>query len=206
MSNRLKTFLLAIGAGMAIGMGSIVYLTMENKVIGALLFTVGLYTIVLNGLALFTGKVGYVVCQDCKTDYCSELCIIWTGNLVGTGICAALISFSRVSSLREVAIKVSEVKLSDNLLSIFILAIFCGILMYVAVEGFKQKGQPLILFLCVSTFILCGFEHCVANMFYFILAGEFTLKALLYLLVMTAGNSIGGMLIPLIKLERIKQS
>ena len=68
--------------------------------------------------------------------------------------------------------------------------------MYAAVDGFKKKGNPLILFVCVSVFILCGFEHCVANMFYFSLAGVWSGKAVLYLLLMTLGNSAGGLLIP----------
>ena len=71
--------------------------------------------------------------------------------------------------------------------------------MYVAVDGFKEKGNPLILFLCVSVFILSGFEHCVANMFYFAMAGAWSAKTVLYLLIMTLGNSVGGMLIPAIK-------
>ena len=68
-----------------------------------------------------------------------------------------------------------------------------------AVEGYRQTKNPLILFICVSVFILSGFEHCVANMFYFFLAGMWSLKAVGYLLIMTVGNSLGGMLIPAVK-------
>ena len=71
--------------------------------------------------------------------------------------------------------------------------------MYVAVDGFKQKGNPVILFLCVSVFILAGFEHCVANMFYFTLAGVWSGRTFIYLFIMTLGNSLGGMLIPAVK-------
>lgn len=90
-------------------------------------------------------------------------------------------------------------KMGDNPLSIFILAVFCGILMYIAVDGYKEKGNPVILFLGVSVFILSGFEHCIANMFYFSLAGAWSVKAIVYLLIMTIGNSIGGILIPFVK-------
>ena len=48
-------------------------------------------------------------------------------------------------------------------------------------------------------FILCGFEHCVANMYYFSVAGMWSGKALVYLLVMTLGNSVGGILFPLVR-------
>ena len=46
-------------------------------------------------------------------------------------------------------------------------------------------------------FILCGFEHCVANMFYFSVANAWSGKTVLYLLVMTLGNSCGGLILPL---------
>ena len=93
----------------------------------------------------------------------------------------------------------APVKLEDSLSGILILAFFCGMLMYIAVDGYKSKGNPVILFLGVSVFILAGFEHCIANMFYFTVAGVWSLKALVYILVMTLGNSAGGMFIPFIR-------
>ena len=44
----------------------------------------------------------------------------------------------------------------------------------------------------VMLFILSGFEHSIANMFYFHLAGAYDGKAFLYLLVMVAGNGVGA--------------
>ena len=192
-------FLLAVGAGIAIAVGGTVYLSVENKVIGALLFTVGLYAIVLNGLFLYTGKIGYLPAAENKVDYAGLLAATWLGNLVGTGLGALAVRMSRINGISEQAQNICKVKLADQPFSIFLLACFCGLLMYVAVDGFKEKGNPLILFLCVSTFILCGFEHCIANMFYFSLAGAWSVKAVGYLLIMTAGNSVGGMLLPLVK-------
>ena len=194
-----QIFFGGVAAGLAISIGGTVYLTLENKVIGSLMFTVGLYAIVLNGLYLYTGKIGYLVNQDDKKEYGILLLLTWLGNLVGTAIGAAGVLVSRISGISDNAKAICEVKLSDNLLSIFCLSIFCGLLMYIAVDGFKEKGNPLILFVCVSVFILSGFEHCVANMFYFSLAGAWSAKTVLWLLVMTLGNSVGGMLIPAIK-------
>ena len=77
----LQTFVLAVLAGIAIGIGGIVYLSLENKVAGALLFTVGLYTICAHGLNLFTGKVGYLVQQELSVlpGYLMDLAVIWAG-------------------------------------------------------------------------------------------------------------------------------
>lgn len=199
MKKNIKMFLLAIGAGLAISIGGTVYLSVDNKIIGSLLFAVGLYAIVLNGLFLYTGKVGYLVVQSDKIEYLGLLAITWLGNLAGTWIGAVAVLNTRIQGIRENAVGICETKLADGPLSIFLLAIFCGILMYIAVDGFKEKENPLILFICVSVFILSGFEHCIANMFYFSIAGAWSLKTIVYLIIMTLGNSLGGVLIPSLK-------
>ena len=51
--------------------------------------------------------------------------------------------------------------------------------------------------MCVIVFILCGFEHCVANMFYFSVARSWSFKTILYIFIMILGNSIGSILIAL---------
>lgn len=194
-----RIFLKAAAAGITIGIGGAVYLTLENRVIGAVLFGVGLYTIVLNGLFLYTGKVGYLISGKDKKAYILQLIFTWLGNFAGTALAAAAISATRIRNLRRTAEVICKTKLADTPHSILILAVFCGILMYVAVDGFREKGNPLILFFCVTVFILCGFEHCIANMFYFSLAGAWSLRAVIYLLLMTLGNSVGGILLPLVK-------
>ena len=194
-----RIFLKAAAAGITIGIGGAVYLTLENRVIGAVLFGVGLYTIVLNGLFLYTGKVGYLISAKDKKAYILQLIFTWLGNFAGTALAAAAISATRIRNLRRTAEVICKTKLADTPHSILILAVFCGILMYVAVDGFREKGNPLILFFCVTVFILCGFEHCIANMFYFSVAGAWSLRAVIYLLLMTLGNSVGGILLPLVK-------
>lgn len=194
-----RIFLKAAAAGITIGIGGAVYLTLDNKVIGAVLFGVGLYTIVLNGLFLYTGKVGDLISAKDKKAYILQLIFTWLGNLAGTALAAAAISATRIRNLGRTAEVICKTKLADTPHSILILAVFCGILMYAAVDGFREKGNPLILFFCVTVFILCGFEHCIANMFYFSLAGAWSLRAVIYLLLMTLGNSVGGILLPLVK-------
>ena len=192
-------FLLAVMSGIGISIGGTVYLSAENKVVGSLLFAIGLYLIVLNGFYLYTGKIGYVVVEEDKGTYGVTLLLTWLGNLSGTAVGAGMLSATRIAGLSDRAAELCQVKLGDGPVSILILSIFCGLLMYAAVEGYRQTKNPLILFICVSVFILSGFEHCVANMFYFFLAGMWSLKAVGYLLIMTVGNSLGGMLIPAVK-------
>ncbi len=193
-----KTILLAILAGICIGLGGTVYLSVENKVVGAALFSIGLLTILAFGFNLFTGKVGYAL--ENNWTYIGTLAEIWLGNLIGTGLVALLVRFTRVYDTLAPKVKsIVEAKLSDNPISILLLAIGCGMCMFIAVDQYKKQHsmvKALFVIFPVMVFILCSFEHCIANMFYFALAGSFTLKTLVYLIVMTVGNSIGGLLIP----------
>ncbi|MBQ0065503.1 MAG: formate/nitrite transporter family protein [Firmicutes bacterium] len=190
-----KTLVLAIIAGFAIGIGGVIYLSLENKIIGAFMFTVGLYTICAHGLNLFTGKIGYVLHN--KPSYLIDLSLIWLGNLIGTFVSAQIVLQTRIFKINEVAQKICEVKCADSLMSLFILGIFCGFLMYVAVDGYKRLQNPILLFICVATFILCGFEHCIADMFYFSLANMWNMNTVIMILVITLGNTVGSVLIPL---------
>ena len=168
MNRYLHAFVLAVLAGIAIGIGGTVYLSMDNKTAGALMFTVGLYTICIHGLNLYTGKVGYAPNQPAA--YLLDLLVIWAGNLAGTGMAALGVRQTRISGIADKAAALCEVKLQDSMASLFLLAVFCGFLMFIAVDGYKQSGSPVILFLGVGAFILCGFEHCIADMFYFSVA------------------------------------
>ena len=197
----LKTLLPAVAAGIAISIGGCILLSVESKVAGALLFSVGLYTICAHGLNLYTGKVGYLP-EKTKAEflpYVGTLGTIWLGNLLGCILSALLVRGTRIQAICEKAESMAGTKLADSPLSLLFLGFFCGFLMYAAVEGYRKTKNPLILFAGVAGFILPGFEHCVADMFYFAAAGSFTLKTLGFLLVITIGNSLGGMLVPCIR-------
>ena len=203
----IKIFVSAALAGAVISIGGTVFLSLDNKVLGALMFTVGLFTICTFGFHLFTGKVCYVFGND--GGYALALPVIWLGNLCGTVLTAFLESLTRIGpALQEKAAVLCAVKLGDGIGSIFLLAVLCNILIYIAVDGFGKNphelGKYLSLLFGVMVFILCSFEHCVANMYYFSIAGAWSLKTLGYVLVMTLGNAVGGVLIPLFRKWRDK--
>jgi formate/nitrite transporter FocA (FNT family) len=195
----LNTFIYAVLAGIAISIGGVAFLAIDNKVVGAAFFSVGLFAVCTLGLNLYTGKICYVF--DNKPAYFANCLLMWVGNLVGALLAGSAIRATRLTAVIEKAVTVSETKLNDTLLSVFILAIFCDILIYLAVEGYKNNphelGKYLGIFMGVTVFVAIGFEHCVANMFYFTVAGAWSGKTLLYVLVMTLGNSVGGVLFPL---------
>ena len=197
---RARQLVSAILAGMLIGMGGTVFLSQSNPVVGSFLFAIGLYTIVAFQLHLFTGKIGYTPFQ--KPIYIIELAITWFGNLLGAGLTALMVKNSRIGgALVEKVLGIAEIKLNDNFLSIFLLAVFCGMLMFIAVDCYRNvQGSTLKfigVFVPVMVFILSGFEHVIANMYYFSLAGVWSGHCMMSIIVMTLGNAVGGMLIPL---------
>ena len=197
MKKYIDYLLKGIYAGIMIGIGGIVYLKVSNNVVGSFLFSIGLLTICMYQMNLYTGKVGYVLIN--KINYLYELLLSLVGNFIGTFLVGTLINLTRGNDLYLKAKSIATIKLNDNLLSIFILSLFCGMLMYIAVNNYKNSkneiGKYIGIFMCVMTFILCGFEHCVANMFYFTAAKMISLKSLLYLLIMVLGNSVGSIII-----------
>lgn len=199
----LETLKKAITAGLMIGIGATVYLSCESKLAGAMLFSIGLFTICYFGLNLFTGKIGYVI--DTKNN--PNCIIIWLGNLIGCGVTALLIRTAK-PALAETAVKLVETKLSQNIFAVMILSVFCGMLMYIAVENYKNNATPIGkqigILLCVTVFILCGFEHSVANMFYCILGitADNALRSLLFILLVSVFNGVGAVIFRELTKER----
>ena len=192
---------MAILAGAAIAIGGAIYLAAENKVVGAIFFSVGLFTVCTKGLSLFTGKAVYLF--DNKPKFLIDLVIIWAGNFAGAWAVAALMSLTRqAEKLTEAASALAEAKANDSLLSLFILGVFCNICIYIAVDSYGKNahdlGKYIGIVFGVTAFILAGFEHSVADMFYFAMAGRlFEGRVLLCLLVITLGNVVGGVVFPL---------
>lgn len=199
-------FVKAILAGFCIGVGGTVFLALlpTCRPLGAVLFTVGLFTICTNGFNLFTGKACYIL--DNKPSYLGTLLVIWVGNLLGACLMGLIIHLTRLSpAYTEAAQSLVAAKNGDTLLSLFFLGFACNVLIYIAVDGYKSNphelGKYLALLLGVAVFILAGTEHSVADMFYYAAAGEiFTGQALLRLVVISLGNVAGGLLLPAGKL------
>lgn len=201
MKKYISVFLLAILAGASIAIGGAVYLATENKAVGAVFFSVGLFTVCTKGLSLFTGKAVYIF--DNKPMFLLELAVIWVGNLLGAWAVAALLNLTRqADKLVETASTLAQTKAEDNLLSLFILGILCNICIYIAVDSYGKNSHELgkyagIVF-GVTAFILAGFEHSVADMFYFAMAGRLLEgRVLVCLLVVSLGNIVGGVVFPL---------
>lgn len=147
-------------AGICIGIAGYGYLA-EKSIIGAVLFAFGLLTVVHYGLRLYTGTAGFI-----KKNEVGKLFFILFGNILG---CLAVALMLRCSPLplQDTAQSILAGRLATGALRGGVLAIGCGFIMTTAVT-FARKGQNLPLLFGVPLFIMCGFPHCVADIFYYL--------------------------------------
>ena len=185
----------SILAGMMIGIGSTIYLVLDNKIIGAILFSIGLFMICSFGMYLFTGKIGYVV----RTRNKPNCLVIWIGNLIGSIIVSMIVRFAK-PELHIVAAELVSNKLQQEIVSIALLSLLCGFLMFLAVDNYSRHSDSLNgilgIFLCVLTFILCGFEHSIADINYCVLAidsFEQVANILHFVFLVSIFNGIGAL-------------
>lgn len=198
MKKHFQNFLLSIMAGLSIALGCLVNLLSGNAIIGALFFSAGLFLVLTRKYNLFTGKIGYLF--DNKKEYAIDIVFMWLGNLVGTQILSTFVRFTHLYDKIKPSIEtIIMSKTGQGYLSAFLLAILCGVIIYLSVENYKQNqhelGKYLGILLLIPLFIICGFEHCVADMFYFFLIPDNILTKLLYLIVITMGNAIGSIVL-----------
>lgn len=191
----LKKILSGVSAGVMISIGGAVYLACENKVVGAVLFTVALLTICIKGYSLYTGKIGFIP-EKHDRESISVLLLGLLGNLIGTLFGGLLIRFG-IPSLGETAETLCLAKLTmQSPVSTLIRGVFCGILMYIAVSVYRDKRQIVGILFSIPVFILAGFEHSIADMFYFTAAGFVNWRCLPFVFLVIVGNSLGSMLLP----------
>ena len=194
----LKLIIDGIKAGIMIAIGGSVFLACENRYVGAVLFSVALLCICLKGYSLYTGKIGFIPEKHDKEAFKILLCGL-LGNIISTVALGYAVSFAN-PALHEAAVTICEAKLGQEALQTFIRAFFCGVLMYMAVSTYREKGTLAGILFCVPVFILSGFEHSIANMFYFGASGIITMESAVYILIVIAGNSVGGMAMPILNI------
>ena len=203
----LKVLLFGIYAGLAIGLGSLVYtvastyLTSHGGIIFAsALFSVGLILVCVLGLQLYTGKIGVVFDDREKLkENAINLPIMLVGNAIGAFALGIIchFAFMNIPEINDRIIAISQGKTVSN--TVFLQGIFCGALVYIAVYFFKNLenwGMKIIgIITAVTLFVYCGFQHCIANMFYFGMAFNWNINMLWNLLIVILTNSIGALLV-----------
>ena len=194
--NKIKKFFPQIFGGIASGLlvaiGGTVLLSVDNRYAGAVLFTVALLSICVLDLYLFTGRIGFVA-ESFNRQMPAQLVVGLLGNFVGATLTGWIVRYMKPDLIEKVQAS-CQTRLANGVLRAFLLGCFCGVLMYVAVKIYKC-GSILGVIFCIPVFILAGFEHSIADMFYFALAGMMDLAYLGFIIAVVLGNSVGAMVI-----------
>lgn len=208
MKNALLAFLKGILAGLSIGLGGFLYVLMVwliegeiGKILGSLLFAVGLFTVCTFSLSLYTGKIGLVFEKKQDKDFYIALPIMYLGNAIGAFglgyLCFAIFHQNESIMAAIQSICVSRTAFADvgSYFSCIIKSFLCGLCVYLAVKSFAfDRLKPVgicLLVLFVFIFVYCGFQHCIANMFYFGFGNHIQGYTFLNLAFVTLFNSFG---------------
>lgn len=214
MKESLKNAALGIGkqisegilAGIMISLGGAVFLacnlpeTPYAKYIGAFLFSLALLCICMRGYALYTGKIGLVFEAHKKSDI-SLLLLCLLGNAIATTAFGYLVAYV-FPNLKATAETLCTAKLGQGYGFGFLRAVLCGILVYLSIDIYRNNKSVIGIVFCIPAFILSGYEHSIADMFYFATSGIVSGEAFLYLIMIVLGNSVGALLIPALRLIR----
>lgn len=204
-----KTVLFGIYAGMAIGFGGMLNIVANTllssapiwgRILGSLLFPIGLTMVCFLSFNLFTGKIGYLFDND--KSYLLFLLFVYIGNILGSLLMGA---FCRVvfagTPLMETANAIAKVKLFSleflPIIKCFAGSVLCGVLVYLAILSYKEFKKVYLkiigIFLAIGLFVFLKFDHCIANMYYFAFAWTYgNGVTYLALAVVTLGNSLGA--------------
>ena len=182
-----RMILLGISAGFLIGMGAAVANTASHsitnvsavRIVSGLLFPFGLAMVMLLGAELFTGDCMIVISVlEKKTSLGGLLknwLFVYIGNFIGACALAAGCAFSGQfdysdDGLAAYTIKVATAKCALPFGHAFILGILCNLLVCMgvlcAISAKDTGGRILGAYIPVAFFVICGFEHCIANMYY----------------------------------------
>lgn len=185
----------SIFAGIAIGTAGFGFLASGiqsetyGPLVGAVLFSFGLLTVLGYRLKLYTGTAGFI-----NKNETGELFLILLGNIAGCFIMALMTRLSPMD-MQTAAKNILELRLDTGALRCGLLAVGCGFIMTTAVQ-FAREKQYLPLLFGVPLFIVCGFPHCVADVFYYMCVPVEFLRAdalsiiMLYISIVL-GNLVG---------------
>lgn len=170
-------------AGFLISMAGAIFLRCDNKMVGALLFSIGLIGVIVLQANLFTGKVGYVNKTNLK-----QLLLMLGINLV----VAFLVGLLYRCCIG--ATSAMDTRITKEWYQLLWDGMVCGVCIYLSIECFKKTNNIITIILPVVAFILSGAEHCVADAFYFGSAA-LTWDGVLVITLVTIGNALGSLIV-----------
>lgn len=224
-----RMFLLACLAGVFVALAGVASTagaaTIENpsvaKIVTGAIFPAGLSMVLIAGSELFTGNnlliMGVLQRRITFGAMLHNWVVVYLGNFTGSVLVAALAFSSGVFSafngeMAASVVSIASAKVSLSFGEAFIRGILCNFLVCIAVwmanAAKTIPGKIMGLFFPIATFVIAGFEHCVANMYYIpagiFQSGTFNMVyenltwsgfLLRNLLPVTLGNMFGGVVL-----------
>jgi formate transporter len=188
----LPSFMLAVVAGGSIGLGAMYYTIVASdpdlsfatvRVLGGLVFSLGLAIVLVGGAELFTGNnlivMAWASGRISTLEVLRNWIIVYCGNLVGSLGLVILVLFSHHMDMNNGRIGVSMLntavaKISPDFVTLFFKGVLCNLLVclgvWLAYAGRSVTDKIVGLILPISAFVAAGFEHCIANMYFMPLA------------------------------------
>lgn len=181
----------ALMAGMIIGiaaLGNVVSITGGSTIFGAILFCVGLVTILFERFKLVTGNFGNAL--QGRVSWRDMLAMfIW--NVIGVIIIALIRKLDTgFESLVPTLEKLVAAREARGWWRTILAGAGTGFLIQVAVENYKNNKSAWGIMLPTAMFVFLGWNHCIADIFYYVLAGS--CKDILLVLMAVLGNFIGA--------------
>lgn len=221
-----RLLLLAVLAGLFIAVGAAASNTAAHgvdnvsaaRVICGLLFPFGLIMVILTGAELFTGNclipISVLSGRATVGGMARNLAVVYIGNFIGAAALAACCAFFGQLDYSAGGLAVYTIRLAAGKCALpfgkaLVMGILCNVLVCTAVVcalcAKDVAGRAAGAFVPVAAFVICGFEHCVANMYY-VPAGLFALSVPRYaqlaqaagvdVSALTWGNFLLGNLVP----------
>lgn len=212
----LQMFVLALLAGAFIGFGGAAYTAMMSgvdatygpaRLLGGVIFSLGLILVIVGGAELFTGNALMVMAAVDRKISLRELLrswlVVYLGNLAGAAGLALAFGLSGLlqGPLEATALSIAQGKATLDPVEAFVRGALCNALVCLAIwlsfAARSVAGKVLAILWPITAFVLLGLEHSVANMYFFPqawLAGSDVAlgTAAENLVWVTLGNVVGG--------------
>ncbi len=188
----LPSFMLAVVAGGSVGLGALYYTVVVSdpdlgfataRVVGGLVFSLGLAIVLVGGAELFTGNnlivMAWASGKISTREVLRNWIIVYCGNLVGSLGLVVLVLFSHHVDMNGgriglTILNTAVAKISPDVMTLFFKGILCNLLVclgvWLAYAGRSVTDKIVGLILPISAFVAAGFEHCIANMYFLPLA------------------------------------
>ena len=179
---------LSVVAGGSIGLGGMFFCIVlgdsqlsyaVQRLMGGVVFTLGLALVMIGGAELFTGNCLIVMAwanrQISTSEVLKNWLVVWVGNLIGALGLLFLLWMCHFPDLNGGAVglamlKLAVSKVSPDGVTIFFKGVMCNLLVCLAVwlsyAGRSVTDKMMAMLLPVAAFVAAGFEHCIANMLF----------------------------------------